>query len=35
MLILMFMFNTHVIYYFKVDHYNISSNDTKLNIVQL
>jgi hypothetical protein len=28
MLVLMFMFNTHVIYYFYVDHYNISSNDT-------
>jgi len=28
MLILMFMFNTCVIYYFYVNHYNISSNDT-------
>jgi hypothetical protein len=28
MLVLMFMFNTNVIYYFYRDHYNISSNDT-------
>jgi hypothetical protein len=33
MLILVFMFNTHVIYYFYVDHYNISSNDTQLIIL--
>jgi hypothetical protein len=28
MLVLMFMLNTHVIYYFYVYHYNISNNDT-------
>jgi hypothetical protein len=28
MLVIMFMFNTQVIYYFYVDHHNISNNDT-------
>jgi hypothetical protein len=31
----MFMFNTHVIYYFYVDHYNISSRHIISNIMQL
>ncbi len=33
MLVVMFMFNTHVVYDFYVDHYNISSNDTQLKIL--
>jgi len=33
MLVLMFMFNTHVLYYVYVDHYNISNNDTWLIIL--